>query len=97
VSYSFTQGEVVSRVDHELVWDTMCDLFGEDIVKRYVKELVCSRDGGRVSRDERTSLALEEQRSLKEHTGTFDTSLILGAPSCGKRGRGQLSERRTGA
>jgi predicted KAP-like P-loop ATPase len=61
-SHSFTQGEVVSRVEHELMWDAMCDLFGEDVVKRRVEELVRARDGGTVSLDERTSLALDTAR-----------------------------------
>lgn len=61
-SHSFTQGDVVSRVEHELTWDAMCDLFGEDVVKRRVEELARARDGGRVSLDERTSLALDTAR-----------------------------------
>jgi len=61
-SHSFTQGEVVSRVEHELMWDGMCGLFGEDVVKRRVEELARARDGGRVSPDERTSSALDTAR-----------------------------------
>ena len=61
-THSFTQGEVVSRVEHELMWDVMCDLFGEDVVKRRVEELARARDGGRLSLDERTSLALDTAR-----------------------------------
>ncbi len=61
-SHSFTQGEVVSRVEHELMWDAMCDLFGEDVVQRRVEELARAGDGGVVSPDERTSLALDTAR-----------------------------------
>ncbi len=61
-SHSFTQGEVVSRVEHELMWDAMCDLFGEDVVKCRVEELAKARDEGGVSSDERTSLALDTAR-----------------------------------
>ncbi len=61
-SHSFTQGEVVSRVDHELMWDAMCDLFGEDVVKRRVEELARACHGGGVYLDERTSLALDTAR-----------------------------------
>jgi hypothetical protein len=61
-SHSFTQGEVVSRVGHELMWDALCDLFGENVVKRRVEELARARDGGGVSLDERTSLALDTAR-----------------------------------
>jgi len=61
-SHSFTLGEVVSRVEHELMWDAMCDLFDEDVVKRRVEELARARDEGGVSPDERTSLALDTAR-----------------------------------
>ncbi len=61
-SHSFTQGEVVSRAKHELMWDAMCDLFGEDVVKRRVEEFARARHGGGVSLDERTSLALDTAR-----------------------------------
>ncbi|CAN5846007.1 hypothetical protein BH23ACT11_BH23ACT11_14560 [soil metagenome] len=57
-SHSFTQGDAVSRVERELTWDTMCKLFGEDVVKRRIEELVRAHDGGRTSTDERTNLAL---------------------------------------
>ncbi len=58
-SHSFTLGDVVSRVEHGLMWDTMFKLFGEDVVKRRVEELARARDGGRISPDERTNLALD--------------------------------------
>lgn len=61
-SHSFTQGEVVSRTEHELMWDAMCDLFGEDVVKRRVEELARARGGGGASLDERTNLALDTAR-----------------------------------
>ena len=61
-SHSFTQGDVVSRVEHELMWDAMCDLFGENVVQRRVEELARARDGGGVSLDERTSLTLDTAR-----------------------------------
>lgn len=58
-SHSFTQGDVVSRVEHAMMWDVMCKLFGEEVVKRRVEELARSRDGGKITPDERTSLALD--------------------------------------
>jgi predicted KAP-like P-loop ATPase len=61
-SHSFTQGDVVSRVEHELAWDILCKLFGEDVVKRRVKELVRGRDTGEISSDERADLALDMAR-----------------------------------
>jgi hypothetical protein len=61
-SHSFTQGDVVSRVEHELMWDAMCGLFGEDVVQRRVEELARAHDRGGVSLDERTSLALDTAR-----------------------------------
>lgn len=44
------------------MWDAMCDLFGEDVVKRRVEELARARDEGRLSPDERTDLALDTAR-----------------------------------
>jgi hypothetical protein len=58
-SHSATIGDVVAHVEHALAWDAMCELFGEDAVKRRVEELARSRDGGRISPDQRTNLALD--------------------------------------
>ena len=43
------------------MWDAMCDLFGEDVVKRRVEELARARDGQTLP-DERTDLALATAR-----------------------------------
>jgi hypothetical protein len=61
-SHSVTQGDVISRVEHELAWDTLCKLFGEDVVRRRVEELVRARDRGEISPDERAGLALDVAR-----------------------------------
>jgi hypothetical protein len=61
-SHSFTQGVAVSRVEHELAWDTLCQLFGEDVVKSRIEELARARDRGEISPDERANLALDVAR-----------------------------------
>jgi hypothetical protein len=61
-SHSVTQGDVISRVEHELAWDTLCKLFGEDVVRRRVEELVRARDRGEISPNERAGLALDVAR-----------------------------------
>lgn len=58
-SHSATIGDGIARVEHALAWETMCDLFGEEVVKHRVEELARSHDGGGLSLDERTNLALD--------------------------------------
>jgi hypothetical protein len=61
-SHSSTQGDAISRVEHELAWDTLCKLFGEDVVRRRVEELARARDRGEISPDKRADLALDVAR-----------------------------------
>jgi hypothetical protein len=61
-SHSLTQGDAISKVEHDLAWDTLCKLFGDDDVRRRVEELGRARDSGQISPDERADLALDVAR-----------------------------------